>query len=171
MIHALLGKVREDASQEPSAGWLNSTPTGVRVNALKALALHSLRDDPASLLIFRRAFYDADIQIATTALAALRSSNLISADTTGAGSELIRHLRYLAYNAQGNFLWPVQSEAAQTLSAILEQDAFPQGSPAFSSQRHLHADLLRALGTERFAGHIVTLTKLLAGEPVRACGS
>ena len=173
-LASLLGKVQDARiTLEPlrrlaefDADWR------VRVNALKSLALYTLRDDPASLLIFRRAFYDADVQIATTALSALRTSNLISADTAGEAGELFRHLRSLAYNAKGNFAWPLQSEAAQTIAALLREDAFPDGFPASSSRRHLDADLLRAAGATGTPGVLPLLTEAARGDdPVRVCGA
>lgn len=173
-IATLLGKVRDTRiTLEPLRRLAEfDEDWRVRVNALKALALHPIRTDPPSLLVFRRAFYDGDIQISTTALAALRTSNLIAADSVGDGAEVLRHLRYLAVNAKGNFPWPVQGEAAQTLAAILGPDAFPEGVPLAPSQRHLHADLLRALGATGAPQGLPRLLNAAGGsDPVSACGA
>ncbi|MCC6396558.1 MAG: peptidylprolyl isomerase [Bacteroidetes bacterium] len=173
-LAALLGKAKNDrVAVEPlrrmaefDADWR------VRVNALKSLALYPLRKEPGSLLIFRRAFYDPDVQIATTALSALRTSDLIAADTSSDPENVFRHLRYLAYNASGDFAWPVQSEAAQTLAAIVGRNAFADGGPRLPSHRHLYADLLRAYGA---TGDPATLPLLMRAvedsDPVRVCGA
>ncbi len=173
-LATLLGRIQESrVTLEPLRRLAEfDTDWRVRVNALKALALYPLRTEPASLQLFRRAFYDPDVQISTTALAALRTSNVISVDTSGEAGEVIRHLRYLAHNTNGNFAWPVQSEAAQTLAALLGPNAFPDGVPVSVSRRFLDADLLRAQGA---TGDAQTLWALLAAargaDPVRVCGA
>ena len=173
-LAALLGKVKDGGvTIEPlrrmaefDADWR------VRVNALKALALYPLRKDPGSLLIFRRAFYDPDVQIATTALASLRTSDLIAADTADDTEGVFRHLRYLAYNASGDFAWPVQSEAAQTLAALIGRTAFSDGGPRMPSNRHLHAELLRAHGATGDPAALPLLLQAVEGsDPVRVCGA
>ena len=173
-LATLLGKVKEGrVAIEPlrrmaefDADWR------VRVNALKSLALYPLRKDAGSLLIFRRAFYDPDVQIATTALAALRTSDLIAADTADDTGEVFRHLRYMAYNVSGDFAWPVQSEAAQTLAALVGRNTFSDGGPRIPSNRHLHADLLRAHGATGDPAALPLLLKAVEGsDPVRVCGA
>ncbi len=173
-LATLLGKVREPRiTLDPLRRLAEFDPDWrVRVNALKSLALYPIRNDQASLVIFRRAFYDPDLQIATTSLSALRASNLISADTAGEAGEVFRQLRYLAYNVKGNFAWPVQSEAAQTIAALLREDAFPDGFPASSSRRHLDADLFRAAGATGTPGLLPLLLEAARGDdPVRVCGA
>lgn len=173
-LAALLGKLRDvRIALEPlrrlaefDADWR------VRVNALRALAAYPVRTDPASLLIFRRAFYDGDNMVAVTALAALRTSDLVAADTLGNGAEVYQHLRRLALNESGNVLWTVQSEAAQTLAALLGPAAFPRGLPSVTTPRHLHADLLRALGATGDPSALPRLTEMArSSDPVRACGA
>jgi peptidylprolyl isomerase len=144
----------------------------VRVNALRALAAFPVRTDPSTLLIFRRAFYDGDHMVAITALAALRSSDLVAADTSGVASEVFQHLRRLAMNESGNVVWTVQSEAAQTVAALLGPAAFPHGLPTTTTPRHLHADLLRALGATGDPSGLPRLSEMSrSSDPVRACGA
>ena len=144
----------------------------VRVNALRALTAFPVRTDPSTLLIFRRAFYDSDNMVAVTALAALRNSDLVAADTLGGAAELFQHLRRLAMNESGNFVWTVQSEAAQSAAALLGPAAFPHGLPTATTPRHLHADLLRALGATGDPSGLRRLTEMSrSSDPVRACGA
>jgi cyclophilin family peptidyl-prolyl cis-trans isomerase/HEAT repeat protein len=144
----------------------------VRVNALRALAAAPVRTDPATLMIFRRAFYDGENMVAATALSALRTSDLVAADSAGAAAEVLQHLRRLAMNESGNFAWTIQAEAAQTLATILGTAAFPRGMPTATTPRHLHADLLRALGTTGDPAGMPTLTEASRStDAVRACGA
>ncbi len=173
-LAALLGKLKDvRVGREPlrrlaefDADWR------VRVNALRALATYPVRTDRATLLVFRRAFYDGDNMVAVTALAALRTSDLVAADTSGEAAEVYQHLRRLAANESGNAVWTVQSEAAQTLAALLGPSAFPRGLPTATTPRHLHADLLRALGATGDPSGLPRLTEMSrSSDPVRACGA
>ena len=173
-LAVLLGKVQDArVVHEPLRRLAEfDTDWRVRVNALRALALGPVRTDPATLLIFRRAFYDGYDQVGVTALSALRNSNLVSADTAGAAADLFIHMRRLAMNESGNFAWTLQAEAAQTLAALLGTAAFPAGLPAATTPRHLHADLLRALGATGMPAalpHLVEMAR--SSDPVRACGA
>jgi cyclophilin family peptidyl-prolyl cis-trans isomerase/HEAT repeat protein len=144
----------------------------VRVNALKALAGGPVRTDPSTLMIFRRAFYDGESMVAITALSALRTSDLVAADTAGQAAEVFLHMRRLAMNESGNFAWTIQAEAAQTLAALLGTAAFPRGIPTATTPRHLHADLLRALGMTGDPAGLPALTEASrSSDPVRACGA
>lgn len=173
-VAVLMGKVLDTrVCPEPLRRLAEFDPDWrVRVAALRALALYPLRDQPSALAIFRRALYDRDEQISVTALAALRTGDLTSADSTGEAGEVLRHLRVLALNASGNFPWQVQAEAARTTAAILGPAAFQRGLPPVTTPRHLHADLLRALGTSGDPGGLPTLLEgARSTDPVRACGA
>ncbi len=173
-LAVLLGKLKDArVATEPLRRLAEFDPDWrVRVNALRALAGGPMRTDPATLMIFRRAMYDGENMVAVTALAALRTSDLVAADTVGPAAEIFQHLRHLAMNPSGNFAWTVQAEAAQTLAALLATAAFPHGIPAVTTPRHLHADLLRALG---LTGDPAALPALVEAshstDPVRACGA
>ncbi len=170
----LLGKVREPRITLDPVSRLAEFDRDwrVRVNALKALALHPLRTVPQVLPIFRRAFYSSDLHVALTAIAALRTSDILASDSSGVARDLFEHLRILTANRSNNFPWQVQAEAAQTLAALLGPGALPAVLPTRWPQPMLQADLLRAVGaTATPAALPVLLDGARGTSPVTVCGA
>ncbi len=170
----LLGKVQDERIALDPLRRLAEFDTDwrVRVQALKALALYQMRSDPSTLQLFRRAFYDASTPVALSAVAALRSSGLVAADSAGPASDVFSHLRLLALNRGGNMPWPLQAEAVQTYALLLGPSALPDVAPGSWPQRFLQADALRAAGTtgSRQAAPLL-LEASHDTDPVKACGA
>jgi len=118
----------------------------VRVAAFRSLAVHPLTSEPEALEVFRRAFFDGNMHIALAAIAALRSSDIAPADSTGGAQELLQELGTMAANDGNAFPWQHQAEAAATLASLLRSGAFPHLVYSSWPNAHLQADLLRALG-------------------------
>ncbi len=147
-LAVLLGKLRDvRVARDPLIRLASSDDDWrVRVSALRSLALYPLAADPQALDIFRRAFFDGNMHIVLAAIAALRSSDLTPADTSGAARELLDELVAVAANDGNAFPWQHQAEAAATLASLLRSTAFPHLVYSSWPNAHLQADVLRALG-------------------------
>ncbi len=79
-LATLLGKLRDARTAKDPLIRLASSDSDwrVRVSALRSLAGYPIASDPAALDVYRRAFFDADMNIALAAIAALRSSDITS---------------------------------------------------------------------------------------------
>jgi len=144
----------------------------VRVNALKALALHPLRAVPQALPVFRRAFYSRDLHVAMTAIGALRTSDILASDSSGVAGDVFEHLRILTANRSNNFPWQIQAEAAQTLAALLGPGALPAVLPTRWPQPMLQAELLRAVGATGTPDALPVLREgARARSPIIVCGA
>ena len=173
-LASLLGKVRESGITLDPVSRLAEFDHDwrVRVNALKALALHPLRTVPQVLPVFRRAFYSRDLHVAITAIAALRTSDILASDSSGVAGDVFDHLRILTANRSNNFPWQVQAEAAQTLAALLGPGALPAVLPTRWPQPQLQADLLRAVGATGTPGALGILQEgARAASPITVCGA
>jgi cyclophilin family peptidyl-prolyl cis-trans isomerase len=173
-LASLLGKVREPRiTQDPLSRLAEfDRDWRVRVNALKALALHPLRSVPQVLPVFRRAFYSRDLHVAVTAVAALRTSDILASDSSGVAGDIFSHLRILTANKSNNFPWQVQAEAAQTLAALLGPGALPAVLPTRWPQPMLQADLLRAVGATGTPDALPVLQEgTHANSPITVCGA
>ncbi len=173
-LAALLGKVREPRiTQDPLSRLAEfDRDWRVRVNALKALALHPLRTVPQVLPVFRRAFYSRDLHVALTAIGSLRTSDILASDSAGVAGDVFEHLRILTANRSNNFPWQVQAEAAQTLAALLGPGALPAVLPTRWPQPMLQADLLRAVGATGTPDALPVLQEgARANSPVTVCGA
>jgi peptidylprolyl isomerase len=173
-LASLLGKIREPRiTLDPVSRLAEFDPDWrVQVNALKALALHPLRAVPQVLPVFRRAFYSRDLHVALTAIAALRTSDILASDSSGAAGDVFDHLRILTANRNNNLPWQVQAEAAQTLAALLGPGALPAVLPTRWPQPLLQADLLRAVGATGAPAALGVLQEgARAASPITVCGA
>ena len=148
-LAALLGKLRDmPAAKDPLIRLASSdSDWRVRISALRSLAGYPVASDPAALDVYRRAFFDANMHIALAAIAALKSSDITSADTAGNGREVLLQLRSMVTNNGNAFAWQYQAEAAHTLATLLRSAAFPHFAEFSWPNPNLQAEMLRALGS------------------------
>ena len=147
-LAALLGKIQNQrVAREPLIRLATSDGDWrVRVNALRALAACPVASDPSVLDVFRRAFYDGNMQVALAAITAIKSSDITAADSAGNAREVLQHLGRMVTNRGNEFPWQYQAEAAGTLARLLRASALPFFPAQSWPNPHLRADLLRAMG-------------------------
>jgi cyclophilin family peptidyl-prolyl cis-trans isomerase len=119
----------------------------VRVAAFRSIATYDLAADTEALDLFRRAFYDANVHVALTALSALRASSLTAPDTARAAAELLSELRHISENNNYSFRWQYQAEACLTTATILRQEALRSVIKTSWPDLNLNADIQRAIGS------------------------
>jgi peptidylprolyl isomerase len=117
----------------------------VRVNALRALSSAGFGDNERVRETFRRGFSDDNLHIAVSALSACGASGELREGSPGA-AETLAQLRRLAENADGNYPWQVQAEAAVALARCAGQNASSSLQPEGHSHPRLQARILEALG-------------------------
>jgi cyclophilin family peptidyl-prolyl cis-trans isomerase len=173
-LATLLGKVRETRVAKEPLIRLASTDSDwrVRVAALRSLAGYPVASDPEVLDVYRRAFSDGNVHVALTAIAALRSSDISSADTSGNAREVLLQLGRMVTNPDNAYAWQYQAEAANTLAALLRSGAFRYFASFAWPNPNLHADMLRALGSTGAAEASTPLLASLDDESaITRCGA
>jgi cyclophilin family peptidyl-prolyl cis-trans isomerase/HEAT repeat protein len=145
-VAVLLGKIRHrETSLEPLIKLAEFDPDWrVRVNALKALANFDVQNDPIVLEVFRRAFYDRNTNVSTTALSAFGSSNFRPDGEVG--TRTLESARQIAQNNDRSYLWQLQAEAAIAIARRTGADAIDYIRPEHTDNPRLQAQLILALG-------------------------
>jgi peptidylprolyl isomerase len=147
-LATLLGKIANARSSvEPLRKLAESDDDWrVRVNAFKALSSFRLQREDAVLTSFRRAFTDANMSVALTALTALGTARIVLNDSSAALTDLRTVLERIAWNEGDAYLWQLQAEAGAALAALEGKPAFPKLRLGDGPNRILRGRVLGAMG-------------------------
>ena len=173
-LATLLGKVRKQRIAfevlcrlaEYDSDWR------VRVNAIRSLSLFPLRGQEGALRIFAKAMYDANEQVALTALGVVGSTGLSELDSTEAVVDLFSRLHSIAENRDHDLSWQEQGAAAVSYARLAGASALSSVMPTTWPEPRLEAQLIEAVGATGVAeaGSII-LRWVSSDDPIIACAA
>jgi cyclophilin family peptidyl-prolyl cis-trans isomerase/HEAT repeat protein len=175
-MHAatLMGKLHDAGGSDASLQRLadGDADWRVRVNALRALASFTWKENAGVIETYRRSLFDENPYIALTAAALIPQIGIGPLDTLTASRETLRQLSLIAANRSSGFTWNLQAESASALALMTHDLPVSLFDERKTIYPQLHARLLQAAGESDDSAAVPLLTDALNDDDaIVVCGA